>query len=143
MARATIKTTIDFSDLGQKKKLLSQIGTLNGFYEIEIQPRRKLRSHEANRYYWGFVVAPFAEFLSEQDVCRVSSEEAHVILKVKILGPVVIANPLTGEVVGEVPANTHDMTTAQFHDYVERCRVWLADFFGIITLDPNEQAAAV
>lgn len=137
MARPTIKLQrIDLSTIDNKRRLIAQIGTLTGIYEVEICPRRNMRSNAQNAWYWSCIAPALAEYLSAQDYEITTAEEAHEFLRARFLA-VTVANKQTGVAIGRRVRSTTELTTEQFSDYCERCRTWMADFFGIIVEDPD------
>jgi hypothetical protein len=56
-------------------------------------------------------------------------------LKAKFLTRPVV-RPDTGELIGRIVRSTTDLSTEEMTDYIERCRAWLLDFFGVMTNDP-------
>ena len=130
------KTVINFDDVDQKRKLLIHLGTLRGRWRVEIKPDRAQRSSAQNRWYWSCLATPLAQYLSEQDYDITSAEQAHEILRARFL-TVDVVNRATGEVVGQRVRSSTELDTAQFADFCERSRTWMADFFNIIVPDPE------
>ena len=141
MAREKWKGTIDLDNVDLKRRFRNWVGALRGTYDVEIKPRKPLRSLKQNAWYHAAVVEPFAQFLRDQDYEVCGHDECHELLKEKFLA-VEIADPLTGEVIGRSIRSTTDLSKDEFADYCERCRAWLLDFFGIITEDPDPDYAA-
>lgn len=139
MPRPPIKTTMDLDDIGNKRQLMAQIGTLTGLYRIEIEPARDVRSNRQNRWYWGCIVEALAQYMCEQDYDITGPYEVHEFLKARFLA-VTVKDRKTGEVIGRRVRSTTELDTAQFSEYCERCRAWLADFFGIVVEDPGVYA---
>lgn len=136
MAREKLATIIDLDNTDNKRRLMLQIGTLRGVYEVDIQPRRLTRSLAQNRYWWAVVCQSFSDFLKEQDYEACSLEMGHEILKAKFL-MVPLVDPTTGEVIAHRVRSTTELTTAEFSEFMDNARAWLQDFFGIITPDPE------
>lgn len=89
------------------------------------------RSSQANRYYWGVVLAAISEHTGyEQD-------ELHEYFK-KRFNPVFVSLGDGEEIVG---GSTSRMDTSTFHDYVERIRRFALTELNVMTPDPNEVAA--
>ena len=125
-----------------KQRLMAWIPPLKGDYRVYIEPARGTRSQRANRYYFSCVVTPFARYLSDEEVQIVSVDAAHEILKREILGPVIVRDPRTRQVLSELTPSTHDMDPEQFMDFVERAREWLVMFHELRTPDPDPEYAA-
>ena len=78
---------LNFDDIVVKRQFMSYVGTLRGLQEVRIRPRRRTRSLDQNSYYWSAVIAPFVEWLREAyGDTKIAPEQAHEMLKVKILG---------------------------------------------------------
>lgn len=137
MPRPAIKTIIDCDVPDNKRRLMSQIGTLSGLYRVDMEPARNVRSNRQNAYYWAAIVSAFAQFLTEQDYDITGPDEAHEFLKARFLA-VTVTCRTTGEVIGRRVRSTTELDTAQFSEYCERCRAWLAEFFHIVVPDPGE-----
>jgi hypothetical protein len=136
MAREVIDLWLDLSNAANKRRLLASIGTLVGMYDIRITPRRAMRSNAANRYYWKVIVGTLVEFLNDQGQ-TVDASEVHELFKAKFLRRP-IASPTTGEVIGQAIGSTTKLDTAQFADYIEKCRAWMLDMLGIVIQDQQE-----
>lgn len=118
-----------------KRELMIQIGALQGLYEVTIKPRTRTRSLDQNAYYWAAVVEPFTRWL--RDVygdSRIDKEQAHEMLKVKILG--LQEKEIRNEVLRLVP-HSKTLTVEQFGEYIEQCAAWLAEFCSIVVV-PSE-----
>lgn len=108
--------------------------------EVTVKRKRKRRSSEQNRYYWGVVVriisAYLIDFAPEQDA---TPQVVHQYLKERFLPLVLQEKPKmvlpTGEVVEGVYSTTK-LTTVQFMDYIERVLHWAAELDMIIP-DPD------
>lgn len=127
---------VNMSDPAVKRRLMIEIGRLSGLYEILIKPRKKTRSLNQNAYYWAAVVTPFTEWLRENyGDSRIDKEQAHEMLKIKILGAK--KKEIAGESVVLVP-QSKTLNTEEFEEYIEKCSAWLAEFCEIVVL-PCEQ----
>jgi bifunctional DNA-binding transcriptional regulator/antitoxin component of YhaV-PrlF toxin-antitoxin module len=76
--------------------------------EVVVRPRRRKRSDRANRYYWGVVLALFADAIGDE------RDELHESLKLKLLG---LENP-DGQLLPRV-RSTAKLTPREFDHYVE------------------------
>lgn len=119
-----------------KRRLVEQLGPLTGFYECSIAPRRNLKSTQQTRYFHAVIVEMFYQFLRDQDYADASREMAKGIIKEKFLR-VEIVNPATGEVVGSRVKGWSELTIEEAIDLIDRSRIWLADFFGLVIPDPD------
>lgn len=128
---------INLSNPEVKRELMTQIGRLTGLYEFYLKPRKRTRTLDQNKYYWSAVVQPFTEWLHENwgDVL-LDKEQAHEMLKVKILGLTEKQLP-SGEIVTVIP-HSRTLKTDEFWQYVEKCSQWLEEFTGIIVLSPDQ-----
>lgn len=136
MAREKISTCLNMDEPENKRRLMSKVGLLRGWWEVEISPRRNTRSLQQNKWYWSQIVAPLAEYLSDQDYNVTTSEEAHELLKARFLATTVFCKR-TGDVLCRRVRSTTELTTEEFADYCERCRAWLSDFFNLQIQDPD------
>lgn len=115
----------------------------NGFrgqrVEITIKRKRKTRSQNQNRYYWGVIV----EFFREGALCEwqevISKDQAHEALKMQCLSKEQV-NRNTGEVI-RVPMSTRFNNTLDQEEYHERCRAFIQEWFNIEVPLPNTQAS--
>lgn len=88
--------------------------------QLTIDRRTDGRTNNQNRYYWGAVVTPLAEYLGYAD-----PEELHEILKAKFL-----RRFARNERIGFVAyaGSTVKLDTLKFEEYLEKIRTWaLAD----------------
>ena len=80
-------TIVNLSDASVKRRLMVQISKLTGLHEVKIKPRKRTRTLDQNSYYFVAVVQPFRDWLrDEYGDLQISSEQAHEMLKVKMLG---------------------------------------------------------
>ena len=125
---------LNLSDIAEKRKLMSHIGTLSGLYEVTLKPRKKTRSLDQNRYYWSAFVQPFTEWLREEWGDRsITTEQAHNELKRALIGVKTKLNERTGEEMELMPPS-RTMDTLEFSDYLERAAEFLARNCGIVVL---------
>ncbi len=89
--------------------------------------KKKKRSLNQNRYYWGVVVLIFAFEIGEE------KDDMHEILKYKFHSE----EKLIDNEIIKVPKSTHDMTTAEFEIYLKKIRKWAVDL-NIIIPEPNQ-----
>lgn len=105
-------------------------------FEVVLKKKKKNRSYEQNRYYWGVVVAMIRDRFRELGN-DVNSEETHDYLKQEFNYKEFV-NEKTSEVI-RIPVSTADMTTSQFMDYLAKIQIFSADILGVVIPDPNEQ----
>lgn len=128
---------INMDDAAAKRELMIQIGRLSGLYEVYIKPRKRTRSLDQNAYYFAAVVAPFRDWLRENyGDSQISTDEAHEMLKVKILGLTEKQIPNSDETVTIMP-RSKTLSVGEFGEYIEKCAAWLAEFCNVIIL-PSE-----
>jgi len=91
---------------------------------LTIQPEKRPRSVEQNKYYWGVVIDVIGRHLGY------SAEEAHEALKWHFLIKL-------GEVLPTVKSTT-ELTTVEFEEYLAKIRQWAAEFLNVSIPEPNE-----
>jgi hypothetical protein len=129
---------VNLSDPAVKRELMIQIGRLSGLHEILIRPRKRTRTLDQNAYYFAAVVAPFTEWLREVYGDRqIDKEQAHEMLKVKILGSNDWLLPNSESEKLLILPRSKTLTTDEFSDYIEKCAAWLAEFCEIVVV-PSE-----
>lgn len=137
MPRESTSLILDLSNPDTKRKLMSHIGSLSGFYEVDIKPRKATRRLRANNFYWAALIEPFVEYLNSDGSRHFTKDMAHLALKMALI-PKPVIHPKTGELIATVPGDTHTMTIGEFYDYCERARQHLLDEFGVVTLEPSD-----
>lgn len=101
---------------------------------VRIDKRGSRRTTQANRYYWGVVVAEVKlGFLNIG--YEMTAEETHYFLKEKF-NPVMIENKQG--VVIHVPGTTTQMTKTQFSEYIEKIARFASEFLGIRIPEASE-----
>ncbi len=104
---------------------------------LTLRPKTALRSLEANNYYWGVVVKAAADESgqAESDIHTFWCAQFLPDEKKRLL----FHNRLTGERLQvDVDARrTSKLTGTPFYDYVEACRLWLQEWLGVTTPDPD------
>lgn len=104
----------------QPKAYGSHLRSLAGKHvELVLRKRQQKRSHQANRFYWGYVLDEIA------DAAGYSKEEAHDALKYEFLRE-------DGDGTLVRVKSTADLSTEDFSAYVERCMVLGAETYGIV-----------
>jgi len=110
------------------QKYLAQVLKLEGKeIELTVRQKKKQRSNDANRYYWGVIVEIISEHIGYD------REETHFNLKLKF------ASQPDAEKDGMVRAkSTADMDTKEFSQYCDSIKRWAAEFLGVYIPDPGE-----
>lgn len=137
MARKEPSRVINFDNLSAKRQFMQGVQQLRGLQEVSIRPRKKTRSLNANSYYWAAFIPPWADWLREQyGDPTIANEQAHELLKVRVLGPLEKVIESTGEVIALIPT-THDMDKTDFAIYLDKAKLFLEEFAGIVVLDSD------
>lgn len=124
-------TVLNLDDVEIKRRLIQQITTLRGLWEVELKPRRFVRTLRQNKYYWIGVVIPFREWLREAyGDSWITAEQAHEMLKDRLL------SGQDGEI-GVLPPSTTKLSTAEFAKYVDDAAAFLAEFCSIVVIPPE------
>lgn len=105
--------------------------------EVTIKRKRKTRSNPQNAYYWGVVIPLLVDGIYNQWGEYQSKEQAHELLKERFCFNEVV-NEDTGEVI-KLKKSTTYLTTVEMEIYLEQCRQFLNEWFGITAPLPNEQ----
>jgi hypothetical protein len=113
-------------DPGETDRMTNAVKGLEGkLIELKLGKLKKIRSMSQNRYYWGVVIALFAEHVG------LDAEEMHAALKMKFLqkhdGPM------------ETVRSTTDLSTEEFQEYLEKCKQLAAEM-GVEIPDPGHVA---
>lgn len=139
--RRVIKAILDFDEDPQGSRetvrnLLGNCRSLGGQWDITLEPKRRLRTDQQNKWYWSCIVGPFYEYLADQDYEITRPEQAHDVLREQFLRIVLAVDRQTEEPIAYRTKSTTELSTVEFSEYCERCRAWLSDFFDINTQDP-------
>lgn len=96
--------------------------------ELVLQKERKQRTVKQNAYYWGVVVEMLAEAAGHYE-----AEEMHDALREKFLRKYDVS---------ELPTvrSSTELTTVEWEEYMQKCRMLGAEMFGIYIPEPNEVA---
>lgn len=98
----------------------------DGEVQVIIQKRRKPRSDNQNRYYWGVVVRLIADEIGELD-----QDLVHHYLQIAVGN--------FKEIKGvKVPDGTSLKNTGEMEEYLERVRTWASSELSICVPLPNE-----
>src|SRR5687767_10878691 len=137
MARKEPPLVLNFDNVETKRRVMQKIQRLKGLHEVSIRPRKLTRSLNANAYYHVAVCASFLEWLRENwGDNSITHEQAHELLKRKVLGAIEKVDKNTGEVF-EITPTSHDMDQYEFGEFIEKAAAWLAEFTGIVVI-PSE-----
>lgn len=109
--------------------------------QVTVERKRKHRSPEQNRYYWGVVLNILAHSFKEWNPELVlMPEDVHEWCKERFL-PMITALDLfeieTPEGKHEMKRTTTRLTTSQFMDYIALIQEWAAEY-SLYIPDPNE-----
>lgn len=107
--------------------------------EVIIRKKKKHRSTQQNRYYWGVIVELIKNYLQEVDPQVIwTPEKVHEIIKFKFLRCQKV-NSDTAEIEFEYTRSTTDLSTSEFMDLIAQIQQWSAETFDLYIPDPNEQ----
>jgi hypothetical protein len=129
---------IDFSDLQQKRKFLSEMGQLNNLHEISIKRRVRHGTKEQRGYYFAVIVPAFVKACAEQGE-SVTEDEAHEAFKHLFLRHTKqLKNPVTGETqTVEFIESTEAIDIEEKSIYLEHCIGFLAQYFNVAVPPPE------
>lgn len=108
---------------GACKKLLGYIKPGNS-YVVEIQRAASKRSLNQNKYYWGVIIDLFAQNTGY------TKDESH-----QELAGMFLRYESHGK---DFVRSTTSMTTLEFEQYADKCRLWMGENLGIHVPLPNE-----
>lgn len=124
-------------DLPAKRELMSRIGSLSGLWEVHLKPRRRTRTLNQNAYYWSAVVQPFTTWLHDAyGDPSISKEQAHELLKTRVLGMKELLNEKTGRIIQIIP-DSRNLETVEFAHFIEGCAKFLAEFCNVVVLSSD------
>lgn len=123
-------------NVATKRRFMQGVQGMKGLWEIHMKPRKRTRSLSQNAYYFVAVCQPFRDWLREEWQENVTTEQAHEMLKRKILGVKELVDEKTGEVL-EIAPTSHNLDVRDFAEYIEGCARWLAEFCGVVVI-PSE-----
>lgn len=134
MSKKDLAQVVDFSDIKVRRAWMEKIQRLDGLYEVSFKPRKLVRSLSQNNYYFVAVCQPFRDWLREvYGDPQIDIEQAHEMLKVRILGMNEKLIDSTGEVLMLIP-RSKTLDTWEFAQYIEKCAEFLASFCGIVVI---------
>jgi hypothetical protein len=111
--------------------------------EAIFRKKKKTRSSEQNRYYWGVVVRIVAEGFADlgNPISPSSEDDLHTVheyLKRRFLKPITAADA-NGEV-HELGYSTANLSTSEMMDYIAQVQQFAAEFLNVAIPAPGEQA---
>ena len=120
--------SIDFDDVSSKMLLHDALRGLKGIYNIKLERPSNKRSNEQNKYFHGVILPYIANEVGELEI------EMKEILKSMFLS--------THEVkfnkgITRIK-NTSDLSTIEFEEFNEKCRIWAYSFFELTIPLPNQ-----
>lgn len=130
-----MKAVVDCDNAALRARLGAYVERLRGRQRIEIVRYRPRRSDRQNAYYWPCIVEPFAQWLSEHWGENFTADDAHAILKGRLLVREFV-DPATGELFSRV-GSTADLTTLEFSQYVDRAKQLLLEYCEIAVPPPS------
>lgn len=120
--------------------------------DLSIRKKRKRRSNQLNRFYFGVLVNMIMEGLKDlgtkvqladhdkwmlEILQCMNTDMAHDFLKKRFI-PSIKVDEDTGEII-KTKLTTKNMTNVEFIEYYEPMYDWARDFLGIILPLPNEE----
>lgn len=108
----------------------------DGEYQFDLEPKKRYRSNDQNKYYWAGVIPIIQSRLLELGN-RFTKDEIHEYLKSRFLK---IDVPLgdEGEFISKI-GRTRDLSTGQFSNYILDITIWAAEVLGIEIPPPLSQ----
>lgn len=97
--------------------------------DVIIKRPKKHRSLKQNSYYWGVVIA-----LISKEMGEIEPEETHDFLRNKFLKEGIDIKGKRYEII----RGTSSLSTKEFEEYVEKCRVWANQSLNLNIPLPNE-----
>ncbi len=105
----------------------------SGKYQFIIKKVFKKRSLPQNNWYWGVILPMIADEMGEEN-----HDEVHAILRSKFLSKTKVIKGKNGELEEvKITGRTHKLSTHLFSIYVEKCRKFGAEFYGLNIPDPD------
>lgn len=104
---------------------------------LTIEKKKRTRSNEVNRYYWGQVIPIIVRGLKELGH-DINKDEAHEFLKSNYNYDEIL-NEDSGELL-RVPKSTANLTGSEFWAYIDRIARFAAEFLNEVIPGPGEQS---
>ncbi len=130
---------IDFSDQLKKREFMQKIAGLRGLWEIKLKERSFVRSLRSNDYYWAAIVDGLIQCMIDQGEVW-DKDFAHERLKDKcgLKDNKFMTNVVTSEIESfSVVRSTTTYSAQEMSEYIERCRIFLHDFFSYNVVDQD------
>ena len=108
---------------------------------VTVAKAYKKRSDMQSAYYFGVVVNDCRTGYKETTGEEMTPIEAHELLKQECNAKEIV-NRETGEVL-KIGRTTKTLSTVEMEEYLERCRRFNFEWFGITTMLPNEQSELI
>lgn len=105
--------------------------------EVIVRRKRKHRSNPQNRYYWAVVVPIIREGIMDSWGDNYSKEKTHDLLKAEFLYDEK-PNEETGEFI-RIIKSTKECSTTEMMEYIEECKKFATEWFGVSIPDAGEQ----
>jgi hypothetical protein len=138
--KITIITTPENGTIKRNRQTL--VDALKSFegkeIEITIQRKRKRRSNEQGRYYFGVIVAIWRGLFRDEWGDILTVDETHERLKELFGHKEERVVESTGEVLS-ITRSTTTYTTTEMMEYQMKCQREAFDMFGATIPDPNEE----
>ncbi len=126
MAEVTCKVSSGSLSESDLQSLAVAIKAYDGkFVTITVRERKRRRSTDANRYYWG-VVVPAVTAMFRDAGNNVDDDDVHLFLKLRVgkLSQNIVTPD--GEVIKSI-RSTKNLTTSEFQDYLAKIMAWAAE----------------
>jgi hypothetical protein len=124
-----------------KRRLMAYVGSLPvGPYEVTVKAHKQRRSGQAHRFYFGFVVAPFARYMmshNDELTMKAAMDAAHLRLKQEFLDEIAVTDE-NGEVITSVLPSETKLSKDEMRVFIDKCIAWLATKWDIVVVDPRE-----
>jgi hypothetical protein len=137
-ARMDLKGKLETTDEVKRALTMWNLSLAGKNVVVMIEEEAQTRSAQANRYYWGVVLRTM-----EQSNIGYTDEEFHELMLAKFATKkhYEIVNQQTGEVVEEydITERSSAMKGKNFYKFVEQVRQFLAEFYGVVTEDPDPE----
>ena len=126
----------DSGEIKLPKRLRAEVSAFLQGCEIEVvfRKKKKHRSSEQNRYYWGAVISIIQAAFKDLGT-RLNPEEVHFFLKQKFNYKTLVS--VDGELIGEIPQSTAELNKLEFMEYIDKITQWSAEILNIQIPEPK------